>query len=125
MPPLLMLRVLRTGIVQLFKQLVAFSLMSLPLLSFACTIGKTGNTVTLTVGKNKCLNTPEARKAFTSAITAALEQRGAGATPSGPRPLVSRSSAGDKLYNFADLRHQAEFLNNPSTPAPTYYGERR
>lgn len=73
-------------------------------------------------GKNKCFESAAARKAFGDNLKVAVAEM----TPSPAagrhrKGTIRRSAAGDKLYNIADLQHQAKTL---TAPAPVYYGQK-
>jgi hypothetical protein len=101
--------------------------MALPLVSGACTISHEGNVLTLTVGSRPCLATSEAKSNFNAVVARGVADSEAAAKPVSRRNRseITRSPSAQKLYNFSDMRHQAEHLSNQSRPAASYYGQSR
>ena len=73
--------------------------------------------------KNKCLDSAAARKAFADNLKVAVAGMSASHAPGRhKKDLIRRTPAGEKLYNIADLQHQAKTLTAP--PAKSYYGQK-
>lgn len=73
-------------------------------------------------GKNKCFESAAARKAFGDNLRVAVaEMTPPPAAGRHRKHTIRRSAAGNKLYDIADLQHQAKTL---TAPAPVYYGQK-
>ena len=108
----------------MIKQALVSALLSLPLLSVACTVTSVGTTLFLSIGDKSCLKSNEARQALVSAIKdgVALSE----VAPHSPkRSLVHRSEAGEKLYGLAELNFREKVMNGQRPGGPSYYGQKR
>ena len=95
----------------MLKHLLPLLLM-LPGLAFAeCGFERSGNTMTIVVGKNgeKCLSSDGFRKAFKSDVAEALDEgetQGPAKSPQ-KKSIDDRSANGRKLWTIAERQHQA------------------
>jgi hypothetical protein len=103
------------------NNIVVLVLALLPIMANAsCTVEVNGNVMTLNVKESKtCMNTPETREAFKSALKVSLANLEPSRNSSS-RSTIARQTAKQKIYNFTDLETQAKHL---SPGAPTYYGQ--
>lgn len=100
------------------KPLIALLLL-LPSLAFAeCGFERSGNTMTIVVGKNaKCLSSEPFREAFKTGIAQALDEEEARIAERNKRAYDDRNARGAKLWAIAERRHQEV--------GGTYFGQKR
>ncbi|OWW18617.1 hypothetical protein [Noviherbaspirillum denitrificans] len=98
------------------RKVLTAVLLLLPAAAFAeCGFTRTGNAMTIVVGKDaKCLSSGQFRAALKADIAAALEEQDVQAERK--RAYDDRNSRGSKLWAIAERRHQE---------GGGYFGQRR